>query len=49
MHVISLDISSISDGTLIEEDPELKIWVSIDKEKRLIKIRDNGIGMNKRI
>lgn len=38
---------SQSDSKLIEDDPELKIWVSIDKEARQVKIRDNGIGMNK--
>lgn len=39
---------SQSDPKLIEGDAELKIWVSIDKEARLLKIRDNGIGMNKK-
>jgi molecular chaperone HtpG len=38
---------SQSDSKLTEDDPDLKIWVSIDKEARLVKIRDNGIGMNK--
>ncbi len=38
---------SQSDASLMESDPELKIWVSVDKEARVIKIRDNGIGMNK--
>lgn len=38
---------SQSDSKLIEGDPEFKIWVSIDKDNRLVKIRDNGIGMNK--
>jgi molecular chaperone HtpG len=38
---------SQSDESLIKDDPELKIWVSIDKEAGLLKIRDNGIGMNK--
>jgi molecular chaperone HtpG len=36
-----------SDAGLVESDPELKIWVSVDKETRTIKVRDNGIGMNK--
>lgn len=38
---------SQSDESLIKNDPELKIWVSVDKDSRLLKIRDNGIGMNK--
>jgi molecular chaperone HtpG len=38
---------SQSDAGLVESDPELKIWVSVDKETRTIKVRDNGIGMNK--
>ena len=35
------------DAGLMEDDPELKIWVSVDKDARQIKVRDNGIGMNK--
>ena len=38
---------SQSDESLVADDPELKIWVSIDKEARTVTIRDNGIGMNK--
>ena len=38
---------SQSDASLITEDPELKIWVSSDKDARIIKVRDNGIGMNR--
>jgi molecular chaperone HtpG len=38
---------SQQDSSLIQDDPELKIVVSVDKEKRELTIRDNGIGMNK--
>lgn len=38
---------SQSDASLVADDPEFKIWVSIDKDKRTLTIRDNGIGMNK--
>ena len=38
---------SQSDASLVADDPEFKIWISIDKEARTITIRDNGIGMNK--
>ncbi len=37
---------SLSDPKLIENDPIFKITVKVDKEKRQIIIRDNGIGMN---
>ncbi len=32
---------------LLEEAPDLKVWVSIDKEARTLTIRDNGIGMSR--
>ncbi|XVN42452.1 MAG: molecular chaperone HtpG [Candidatus Rickettsia vulgarisii] len=38
---------SISEPKLIEDDPVFKITVKVDKEKKQIIIRDNGIGMNK--
>lgn len=38
---------SQSDASLVADDPEFKIWVSIDKDARTITVRDNGIGMNK--
>ena len=38
---------SQSDSSLVADDHEFKIWVSIDKDARTITIRDNGIGMNK--
>ncbi|BFD45492.1 MAG: molecular chaperone HtpG [Rickettsia endosymbiont of Sergentomyia squamirostris] len=36
-----------SDAKLIADDPIFKITVRIDKDKRQIIIRDNGIGMNR--
>jgi molecular chaperone HtpG len=37
---------ALSNASLYEEDSDLKIEVRVDKEKRLISIKDNGIGMN---
>ena len=42
-----LRFSAISDAGLYEEDIELKIKVSYDKENRTITISDNGIGMTR--
>jgi len=42
-----LRFSAISDASLYEEDIELKIKVSFDKEQRTITINDNGIGMTR--
>ncbi|MDF3055261.1 MAG: htpG [Gammaproteobacteria bacterium] len=42
-----LRFEALNDSALYEKDPELKIWVSIDKTARTISIRDNGIGMNR--
>ena len=36
---------ALSDASLYGDDSELKIWVSCDKEKNTLTIRDNGIGM----
>lgn len=38
---------SQTDPALMTGDSELKITVKVDKDKRIITIRDNGIGMNK--
>lgn len=38
---------SQSDASLVADDPDMKIWVNVDKDARTITIRDNGIGMNK--
>lgn len=42
-----LRFESLADATLLENDPELKITVSFDKEARTITIGDNGIGMSR--
>ncbi len=42
-----LRFSAVSDASLYEEDIELKIKVSYDKDKRSITIIDNGIGMTR--
>ena len=42
-----LRFSAISNAALYEEDIELKIKVSFDKDQRTITITDNGIGMNR--
>jgi molecular chaperone HtpG len=42
-----LRFEAISDSALFEKDPELKLWLSFDKNARTITIRDNGIGMSR--
>ena len=42
-----LRFTAISDAGLYEEDIELKIKISYDKDKRSITISDNGIGMTR--
>jgi molecular chaperone HtpG len=42
-----LRFSAVSDASLYEEDIELKIKVSYDKDNRTITISDNGIGMSR--
>lgn len=42
-----LRFESLADSTLLEDDPELKITVSFDKDARTITIGDNGIGMSR--
>jgi molecular chaperone HtpG len=42
-----LRFEAINDGTLFEDDPELKIEVGFDKAARTITISDNGIGMSR--
>lgn len=38
---------SQTDSSLVQDDPDFKINISIDKEARTISIKDNGIGMNR--
>jgi len=42
-----LRFEAISETKLYEDDTELKIFVSIDKEARTMTISDNGIGMSR--
>jgi len=42
-----LRFEAISESKLYEDDPDLKIAVSVDKEARTIIISDNGIGMSR--
>ena len=42
-----LRFEAIDNSALFESDPDLKIKVSFDKEKRTITISDNGIGMSR--
>ena len=41
-----LRFEAINDGGLYENDSELKVKVSFDKEKKTLTITDNGIGMS---
>ena len=42
-----LRFEALTDNALFEDDGELKILIDVDKEKRTITLRDNGIGMNR--
>ncbi|MCW8902956.1 molecular chaperone HtpG [Sedimenticola sp.] len=42
-----LRFEALTDDALYEEDPNLKIRVSVDKERRTVTIEDNGIGMSR--
>ena len=42
-----LRFEALSDSSLYENDPELKINLSFDKDAKTITIADNGIGMSK--
>ena len=42
-----LRFTAVSDASLYEEDIELKVKISFDKEARTITINDNGIGMTR--
>jgi molecular chaperone HtpG len=42
-----LRFEALADGSLYEDDSELKIRVAFDKEARTVTISDNGIGMNR--
>ncbi|MCP4127262.1 MAG: molecular chaperone HtpG, partial [Gammaproteobacteria bacterium] len=42
-----LRFEALTDDGLYEEDPDLSIRVSLDKERRTLTISDNGIGMSR--
>src|SRR5687768_2053289 len=42
-----LRFEALADGALFENDPELKIRVSVDPASRTISISDNGVGMSR--
>jgi molecular chaperone HtpG len=42
-----LRFESLRNKELLEDDPELAIHVSVDREARTITVRDNGIGMSR--
>ncbi|MGI9285018.1 MAG: molecular chaperone HtpG [Pseudomonadales bacterium] len=42
-----LRFEALSDGSLYEDDPELKIQIEFDKEAKTITLSDNGIGMSR--
>lgn len=42
-----LRFEALSDDALWENDPELRIRISFDKDARTVTISDNGIGMNR--
>ena len=42
-----LRFEAVTDGSLYENDPDLKITITFDKDAKTISIADNGIGMSK--
>jgi molecular chaperone HtpG len=42
-----LRFEALNDAALFENDTDLKIWLSVDKEARTLTLRDNGIGMSR--
>jgi molecular chaperone HtpG len=42
-----LRFEALSDGSLYEDDSELKIQIEFDEDKKTITLADNGIGMSK--
>jgi len=45
--VDKLRFESLTDGSLLSEDPDLKIRIEFDKEANTVSIIDNGIGMSR--
>jgi molecular chaperone HtpG len=42
-----LRFEALANNALYESDPNLRIWIEFDKDKRTVTIRDNGIGMSR--
>ncbi|MCB1874092.1 MAG: molecular chaperone HtpG [Gammaproteobacteria bacterium] len=42
-----LRFEALTDDALYEDDPDLRIRISVDEERRTVTISDNGIGMNR--
>ena len=42
-----LRFEALSHPEWLSDDPELKIWLDVDKDAKTITLRDNGIGMNR--
>jgi len=42
-----LRFEALTDESLYENDPDLKIWVDFDPDKRTVTVSDNGIGMTR--
>ncbi len=42
-----LRFEALSNSALYESDPDLKIWVSFDRDAKTITVKDNGIGMSR--
>ncbi len=42
-----LRFEALTDDALYEDDPNLRIRVSVDRDKRTLTVSDNGIGMNR--
>ena len=45
--VDKLRFEALENAALIEEDPELRIRISVDEDTKTITISDNGIGMSR--
>ncbi len=42
-----LRFESLRDPMILVEDPDLKVWITVDQDAKTITIRDNGIGMTR--
>lgn len=42
-----LRFESLGNPMLLADDPDLKIWIEIDKDAKTLTVRDNGVGMTR--